>query len=96
MPANLYFAFAVVLPVVLLPFVRPRFLLLIVPVAVEYMLARGGADGVAGLDHQQRLITMHDIERRKRPVYLRGKLFGPQLHVLSFLFLRLRNQVLKQ
>jgi uncharacterized membrane protein len=46
MPANLYFVLVLVLPVILLPFVRPRFLLIIALVAAEYMLTKGGAEMV--------------------------------------------------
>ena len=42
--ANLYLAIVLLMPVVLLPLVRPRFLLIILIVAAEYMLSREGAE----------------------------------------------------
>jgi uncharacterized membrane protein len=44
LPVNLYLVIVLMLPVVFLPFVRPRFLLLIVIVMLEYMLNRDGAE----------------------------------------------------
>jgi hypothetical protein len=34
----------------------------------------------AGLDHQQRLVAVQQVERRQRLVEVRRELFGPQLH----------------
>jgi Predicted membrane protein len=43
---NFYFVFALMLPVFFLPFVRARFLLIIIIISAEYMLTKGGAEGV--------------------------------------------------
>ena len=46
----------------------------------ESLLARGGADGVAGFDDQQRLVAVQQVERRQRFVEMGRKLFRPQQH----------------
>jgi|GEM_PF-1093617 len=43
---NLYLVVVLMLPILFLPFVRPRFLLLIILVAAEYMLTKDGAEMV--------------------------------------------------
>jgi uncharacterized membrane protein len=43
-PVNLYLAIVLLLPVVLLPILRPRFLLIILIITAEYMLSRDGAE----------------------------------------------------
>ena len=43
-PVNLYLAIVLLLPVILLPVMRPRFLLIILIVTAEYMLSRDGAE----------------------------------------------------
>lgn len=43
-PVNLYLVIVLMLPVIFLPFLRPRFLLLIAIVTAEYMLSRDGAE----------------------------------------------------
>jgi len=96
MPENLYFVFAIVLPVALLPFVRPRFLLLIVLVAAEYMLAKGGAEMViiktqyaAAFLPAVILATVEGYERlmkMKKPFKLIPKELMPTIIVVASLY----------
>ncbi len=43
-------------------------------------VARRGADGIAGLDREQRLVAVHDVERRERALEMRGELVQPDFH----------------
>ena len=47
------------------------------------LLAGGGADGVAGFEHQQGLVAVEDVERGERLVELGGELLGAQVHGLG-------------
>ena len=42
--------------------------------------ARRRADRVAGLERQQRLVAVDDVERLRAALQMRGELFEPELH----------------